>query len=81
MDSRERTGILVARAWTEGNGLRARLIWSADINATPETISTTASIDEFQAIIRHWLELVLAGMGPPTSGLAPASGDALVIEE
>jgi len=77
-----RTGILVVRAWTEGdNGLRARLIWSPDIGSSPETISTTASADELQAIIRRWLELLLDGTVAASSGASPASGDAAVIDE
>jgi hypothetical protein len=55
---RERTGVLVLRAWIEGDPpqLKARITQTIDV-ATREPVSTTASTPEqiFTAV-RRWLE-------------------------
>lgn len=55
---RERTGVLVVRAWIEGDPaqLKARITQTVDV-ASREPVSTTASTpDQIFAAVRRWLE-------------------------
>ncbi len=83
MALRERTGILVVRAWTEGNQgeLRARLIWSPDISTRPEVVTTTTSAEELHATIQAWLDMLLAGSERDSAAGPSSSGDLPVMEE
>jgi hypothetical protein len=54
----ERTGVLVVRAWVEGDtpqAFRARLTRSLDVSSPGEVESTAASIDEVCEQVRAWL--------------------------
>jgi hypothetical protein len=54
----ERTGVLVVRAWVEGEApqaFRARLTRSLDVSSLDEVESTAASIDEVCEQVRVWL--------------------------
>ena len=58
----ERTGVLVIRAWVEGDppGLRLRITFTDDIATRREDSVVGASVDEAVEIARCWLE-TLAG--------------------
>jgi hypothetical protein len=82
MTARERTGLLVVRAWTEGNerSLRARLIWSPDIKLHPEVVTTTGSPEQLFATIHDWLDMLLAGPPYASSTRAAGPGDGPVMD-
>jgi len=77
MTARERTGLLVVRAWTETSDrtLRARLIWSPDIGVRPEVVTTTGSPEELFDMIRTWVDMLLAGPPYDASGRSRRSPD------
>jgi hypothetical protein len=55
---RERTGVLVVRAWIEGDPaqLKARITHTTDV-AAREPVSTTASTaEQIYAAVRRWLD-------------------------
>lgn len=54
----ERTGVLVIRAWVEGDppGLRLRITYTDDIATRQEDSVVAASVDEAVEIARRWLE-------------------------
>lgn len=54
----ERTGVLVIRAWINGQppSLRLRITRTADLAARDEESTVTASVDEACAVVRRWLE-------------------------
>jgi riboflavin synthase alpha subunit len=57
----ERTGILVLRAWVEGDGdhpLRVRITRVEGRTTEPET-SASVTVDGVCAVIRAWLEALL----------------------
>lgn len=66
-DSTERTGVLVLRAWIEGDpstGLRARITQAVD-NAAPEyLVATAATVEDVCAGVRGWLEELIARQLP-----------------
>lgn len=53
----ERAGVIVVRAWLEGDGrVRAR-VTATDLAMTQENKSASAEgIDEIADLVRHWLE-------------------------
>jgi hypothetical protein len=60
---RERTAVLIVRAWTEGDAdgrLRATVTSSLDIEHREEIVSAAASPEEVYAAVRVWLEAFLA---------------------
>jgi hypothetical protein len=60
---RERSGVLVVRAWVEGGtpeGLRARITQSRDLTSTEQLVTTTAHVDEILSTIRAWLDALLS---------------------
>lgn len=60
----ERTGVFVARVWTEGQddgSLRARIMQSVDLETQEPVVSAAASPDDVYAALRDWLETFLAG--------------------
>jgi hypothetical protein len=61
----ERTGVLVIRAWIEGDppGVRMRITCAPDISRGQEDSTSAASIDEACAIVRRWLEAFAAVTG------------------
>jgi hypothetical protein len=54
----ERTGVLVLRAWTEGEPprLRVRITRVADVSSGAEDSIAVASVEEACAVVRRWLE-------------------------
>jgi hypothetical protein len=66
-EATERTGVLVLRAWIEGDpstGLRARITQAAD-NAAPEyLVATAATVEDVCAGVRAWLEELMARQVP-----------------
>jgi hypothetical protein len=54
----ERTGVLVIRAWIEGErpSLRLRITWTLDVSDPVEQSATTTSVEEACAVVRRWLE-------------------------
>lgn len=61
--ARERTGVLVVRAWIEPaheNGLRARIVQTLDVTRRQNVVSAAATPDEVYAAVRSWLEAFLA---------------------
>lgn len=54
----ERTGVLVIRAWIDGEppSLRLRITRTADVAARDEESTVTASVDEACTVVRRWLE-------------------------
>ena len=64
----ERNGVLVVRAWIEGDPpqLRARITHTIDV-AQDETESTiVASAEQIHDEVRRWLEALEAGGSPVT---------------
>jgi hypothetical protein len=60
--SRERTAVLVIRAWLEANGeprLRARITQTVDVARREETSTLAASRAEIAAAVEKWLDAVL----------------------
>ena len=53
--------MLVARAWKEAGGLRARLTLTRDIEGADDEVLVTASEDEVLATVRRWLDDVRDG--------------------
>jgi hypothetical protein len=71
----ESSGVLVVRAWVEGNapdGLRARITQLPGLDENQSEV-TAASQEQILAIVRAWLRTLLAeAQLPPTaSGSAP----------
>lgn len=59
----ERTGVLVIRAWIEGEpaSLRLRITRTLDISSRDEEATAAASIDEACAVVRRWLDDFVTG--------------------
>jgi hypothetical protein len=60
---KERSGVLVVRAWVEGgtsSGLRARITQSRDLTSTEQIMTTTATVEEILATVRTWLDALLS---------------------
>jgi hypothetical protein len=56
ISSSERTGVLVLRVWTQGEGaLRARISTTVDLDATPARTAVAISIDDIRAIVAEFL--------------------------
>jgi hypothetical protein len=56
--SSERTGVLVLRIWTEGEGadsLRARISSTTGLESTPPSTAVAASLDDIRAIVAAFL--------------------------
>ena len=58
MGARERTGVLVVRAWIEGEPaqLKARITQTADLARGEPISSTASSAEQIFAAVRGWLE-------------------------
>jgi hypothetical protein len=59
---RERTALLVIRAWIEGNGesqLRARITQTADLNGRKEISTAAATRDDIARAVTEWLDRLL----------------------
>jgi hypothetical protein len=57
--AKERTGVIVVRAWIENDAsatLRARITTSSDLSSEEQTVTVAAGIDEVVAGVRDWLE-------------------------
>jgi hypothetical protein len=65
--TREQSGVLVVRAWVEGSlpdRLRARITQIGGLD--DEQLETSAaSVDHVLAVVRDWLESLLADSSPP----------------
>jgi hypothetical protein len=65
MDSMDRTGVLVARAWREpkvGGGLRIRVMWSTEAVPVAAAASGTVIVDtqdDLLAVVTGWLARLL----------------------
>jgi hypothetical protein len=71
--SQERTGVLILRAWAEGNeedGLRVRIIRSIQGDTTEPVSKAAATVDDVCTVVRSWLEELLHEQEP----LPPDSG-------
>ncbi len=58
----ERTGLLLVRAWIEGDDqstFRARITQRIDITGTEQTVTATATAEETCEAVRRWLERFL----------------------
>lgn len=55
---RERTGVLIIRAWMDGEppAIRMRITHTLDVAARDETSEVAASVDEACTIVRRWLD-------------------------
>lgn len=73
-DTLERTGVLVVRAWIEGDpatGLRVRVTEAVD-NAAPEyLVVAAATIDDVCAGVRRWLLDLVARQSPQRPTVLP----------
>jgi hypothetical protein len=61
---RERSGVLVVRAWVEGGtpaGLRARITQSNDLTRNEQTMTTTATVEGIISAVQTWLDALLSG--------------------
>jgi hypothetical protein len=57
--ARERTGVLVLRAWVEPGDpvrVRARITQSLEIETPGQVVVTTVGIDVICAVVQRWLE-------------------------
>jgi hypothetical protein len=59
-----RTGVLVVRAWVEGDlasgGLRVRIVRTLDVTGPESESSSAATPDEVYRVVRLWLEALMA---------------------
>jgi hypothetical protein len=57
-----RTGVLVVRAWTEGQdeSLRARITYTVDLDRGEQVTQAAATPREVEGAVRAWLEALLA---------------------
>jgi hypothetical protein len=54
-----RTAVLIVRLWrdTAGeSGLRARILWTQDVEREPETVSVARDADTVLATVQGWLD-------------------------
>jgi hypothetical protein len=65
----ERNGVLVVRAWIEGDPprLKARITHTIDVARGEPESATVASAEQIHEEVRRWLEALQAG-GPPVTG-------------
>lgn len=65
------TAVLIVRLWrdgAEGDGFRARVLRTQDIEHEPQEMLSAGSRDELLAHVRGWVdEFLLRGPGSPTS--------------
>lgn len=64
-----RTGVLVIRAWLEGDSkrdLRARVISTLDTNRNESESRVAASVDDVTNIVHEWLNELIAAADPVT---------------
>jgi hypothetical protein len=62
-----RTGVLVVRAWVEGDsssGLRARVVSTLDVNRNESESRIAASVDDVTGIVRDWLNSLVTTTQP-----------------
>jgi hypothetical protein len=66
----ERTGVLVVRAWIEGDPaqLKARITQTIDVAARESATTTASTAEQIYGAVRRWLEEFEAG---PTSVTGP----------
>jgi hypothetical protein len=64
----ERSGVLVVRAWVEGDPpqLKARLTHTIDLAQREPESATVSSAEQIHEEIERWLEALLAGSAPVT---------------
>lgn len=67
---RERTGVLVVRAWIEGDPpqLKARITQTIDVASREPAATTASTAEQIFAAVRRWLEEFEAS---PTSVTGP----------
>jgi hypothetical protein len=52
----ERVGVIVVRAWVEGDGgIRAR-VTATDLSLAEESVSSAEGVEEIVGLVRAWLE-------------------------
>jgi hypothetical protein len=54
-------GILILRAWVEGEGLRVRI--TQVIGRTERPVTAVATVNEVCETVRHWLEELILECG------------------
>jgi hypothetical protein len=61
--SRERTGVLLIRAWMEGEppALRARIIDRTDVSESVENVTFATTPGGINAAVSAWLDAFIAG--------------------
>ena len=62
MSPRERTGLILVRAWIEGDDrstFRVRITQRMDVTENEQTILAVVTVDEACEAVRLWLELFL----------------------
>lgn len=59
-------GLMIIRAWTEGEGaIRARLVLTTDVTRSVQIVRTVDSAEEVHASVREWLaDLARTGTKP-----------------
>lgn len=55
-EPRSVSGLLVIRAWFDGDDLRARVTSTTDVTAPDESVVTAAGPDEVMAAVMAWME-------------------------
>jgi hypothetical protein len=65
----QRTGVLVVRAWVEGDPpqLKARITHTLDVTRPQSESATASSADQICAEVRRWLD-ALERRGDPVTG-------------
>jgi len=62
MSSDERTGLILVRAWIEGDDrstFRVRITERIDVTGAEQTVSAAATVEETCDVVRRWLERFL----------------------
>lgn len=59
--SRERTGVLVIRVWTDGEPptVRARITHRSDVTGPDQTVTFASTVDDINAAVASWLQAFL----------------------
>jgi len=58
---RERSGVLIVRAWSEApaTGFRARIIQSRELTGREQIETTATTVEQVLETVRDWLEALL----------------------
>jgi hypothetical protein len=64
--SPESSGVLLIRAWVEGQRLKARIIGRTDATSSGESGQVVAGADQIVKVVRDWLKELISAAEPGT---------------